>query len=486
MIAASTSRHDGITAILAHPDFARLKRRIIDVTGLQYYDERDQVLADRIEQRCNQLNRPVAAYMADMLASAAGGEFSALVDDLTIGETYFFRYPEQFELLRQVVIPERLADQQGMRPLRIWSAGCASGAEPYSLAIVLADHFQPALANGRASILATDINRHALAQAHEGRFTDWELRTSGDDFKRRCFTRDGRHWVLRRHFRQSVSFEHQNLATDLAAFAQTNAGHFDIILCRNVMIYFSPALTRRLTRLFAQCLAPGGWLLVGHAEPYFEIANILSPVVAGGTMAYRKAGGMPDDAIALRPAEPQRRSPADDWVNPALHPEPELEIPVSTFVAPAVPAPSMTAPASTAPDAARSLDDDMARIRHLADAGNWSEAATAAEQGLKRHPLEPAAYYIYALIAEHGGSMAEAEDALGRAVYLDRSQAVVHYHLGRCQLRRGDRRAAQKSFDNAIRLLAPRPVDWTVPFGDGLTAGELRDLLQIHLEQMSR
>src|SRR3546814_9414490 len=75
-----------------------------------------------------------------MLASAAGGEFSALVDDLTIGETYFFRYPEQFELLRQVVIPERLADQQGMRPLRIWSAGCASGAEPYSLAIVLADH----------------------------------------------------------------------------------------------------------------------------------------------------------------------------------------------------------------------------------------------------------------------------------------------------------------------------------------------------------
>src|SRR3546814_10185892 len=106
----------------------------------------------RIEQRCNQLNRPVAAYMADMLASAAGGEFSALVDDLTIGETYFFRYPEQFELLRQVVIPERLADQQGMRPLRLWSAGCASGAEPYSLAIVLADHFQPALANGRASI----------------------------------------------------------------------------------------------------------------------------------------------------------------------------------------------------------------------------------------------------------------------------------------------------------------------------------------------
>src|SRR3546814_13319342 len=91
----------------------------------------------------------------------------------------------------------------------------------------------------------------------------------------------------------------------------------------------------------------------------------------------------------------------------------------------------------------------MARIRHLADAGNWSEAVTAAEQGLKRHPLEPAAYYIYALIAEHGGSMAEAEDALGRAVYLDRSQAVVHYHLGRCQLRRGDRRAAQTSFDNA-------------------------------------
>src|SRR3546814_15595583 len=102
MIAASTGRHDGITAILTHPDFARLKRRIIDVTGLQYYDERDQVLADRIEQRCNQLNRPVAAYMADMLVSATGGEFSALVDNLTIGETYFFRYPEQRSEERRV------------------------------------------------------------------------------------------------------------------------------------------------------------------------------------------------------------------------------------------------------------------------------------------------------------------------------------------------------------------------------------------------
>src|SRR3546814_19024158 len=128
---------------------------------------------------------------------------------------------------------------------------------------------------------------------------------------------------------------------------------------------------------------------------------------------------------------------AEDWVNPALHLDPELEIPVSTFVAPAVPAPSITAPAPTAPDAARSLDDDMARIRHLADAGNWSEAVTAAEQGLKRYPLEPAAYYNYALIAEHGGSMAEAEDALGRAVSLEPRQADVTYHLGRCSWEAG-------------------------------------------------
>src|SRR3546814_19373633 len=101
-------------------------------------------------------------------------------------------------------------------------------------------------------------------------------------------------------------------------------------------------------------------------------------------MAYRKAGGMSDDAITLRPVEPQRGSPADDWVNPALHLDPELEIPVSPFVAPAVPAPSITAPAPTPPDAARSLTEDMARNRHPADAGNRSEAVPAAEQGPKR------------------------------------------------------------------------------------------------------
>ncbi|MBX6324217.1 MAG: protein-glutamate O-methyltransferase CheR, partial [Rhodospirillaceae bacterium] len=288
MTPAASGAAVGASAITALPDFPRLKARVIGASGLEYYADKDAALAERAEHRRAALGCSASEYVRRLLDPRDDRELAALIDEITVGETYFFRYPSQFDALRQAVIPACVARRAGERRLRLWSAGCASGAEPYSLAILLRLDLAGLLAGWEVSILATDINRRALDQARVGVFSKWELRTVGAELRRRCFVPAGTQWRIRPEFRAGLRFERQNLAAEIEAFALRHAGDFDVILCRNVMIYFGAEVMRRVIRGLAECLAPGGWLLVGHAEPFFEIANILAPVAVAGATLYRK------------------------------------------------------------------------------------------------------------------------------------------------------------------------------------------------------
>ncbi len=453
-------------AFLHEPDFARLKRAVIETVGLQYYEDKDESLAERAEHRRLAVGCGRTEYLRRVL-DPGNPELAALIDEITIGETYFFRYPQQFEALRQVVLPERLAWRQPDRSLRVWSAGCASGAEPYSVAITLRQHFAAATEGWNVSILGTDINRKVLAQARRGDYSEWELRGDTSGLKSSCFTGSKGRWRLRPEFREPVEFRHQNLVTDIDAFVDGHHGLFDIIFCRNVMIYFSPALIRRLIRRLSDCLVDGGWLFVGHAEPYFEIANLLTPVSLEGVTLYRKTA---DAGLAQRRrvAPPLEEPPA-----PALPAWPDP--PESTWLreAPAAPPPPTVEPAP-APSA-------FDRIRRHADAGEWPDALAACAQALEHAPMDAAVHYVQGLIYEHIAAPAAAEESLSRAIYLDRNLVLAHFHAGRCQARRNDRRAAQRSFNNVLRILENQAPDGAVAMGDGLTARELRELAELQL-----
>jgi chemotaxis protein methyltransferase CheR len=496
MTMAVADKTGGAVVLMASPEFRLLKKRIIETTGLQYYADKDQALAERMEQRRNGLGCSQAEYFRRALDPDDAEELAALIDEITVGETYFFRYPEQFEALRGVVLPDCIARRQRDRRLRVWSAGCASGAEPYSLAILLRRDFADHMPGWQVSILGTDINRKALAQARAGLFTNWELRTASEDLKRQCFIATNKNWQIGPDYRRGVQFEYQNLVPDIDAFADRHAGTFDIIFCRNVMIYFGPALMRHLLRRFSDCLAQGGWLFVGHAEPYFEIANFFSPIAMAGTTVYRKL----DAAPILSGREPWPA--AREWTEGvssaelATLPLPPDSIPLAGFdgvpfetaggpmaieVAPVhAPTPLQTAASDTQPTA--STGSDLETIRRHADAGEWTAAVEACERALRRYPLDPALYYARALISEHIGEPAAAEEALGRAIYLDRNFALAHYHLGRCQVARGERKAAARSFANALKILGGRDDKEALAMGDGLTVAELRELVRIHVE----
>lgn len=454
-------------------DFARLKRAVIETIGLQYYEDKDLVLAERAEQRRAILGCSRADYLHRVLGPGDGEELAALVDEITIGETYFYRYPAQFETLRRIVLPERLAYRQPDRRLRIWSAGCASGAEPYSVAITLRRHFAVPTAGWDISILGTDINRKLLAQARRAVYSDWDLRGETSELKDACFDRHADGWHLRPGYRERVEFRRQNLVTEIERFAVDHSGAFDIIFCRNVMIYFSAALTRRLIRLFSDCLAEGGWLIVGHAEPYFEIANLLAPVRLEGVTLYRKSDG-PVAAGRRRPeplAEPQE---------PLLEPLPwDLPSPGSWRAdAPMIgPGASAERSATTAP--APPPPSALDTIRRHADAGEWSAAIEACAQALRRTPMDAAIHYVLGLIHEQLGATEAAEASFARAIYLERDFALAHFHNGLCCARRGEHRAARRSLANVLRILDGLDPRSTLAQGDGLTVRELRDLTLI-------
>lgn len=294
-----------MNSVSQDPAYTRLKDHLIASTGLAFYADRDKDLSELIGRRLSELRLADCSSYAELLADRTGGqaEMDVLIAQLTIGETYFFRDPEQFAAIRDVILPDILERNKKSRQLRIWSAGCATGAEPYSLAIMLMDELADQIAGWQVGIHATDLNRSYLTQAAEGKFRAWALRSTSDKVKRECFSHDGRIWTIHPRYKQWISFHHMNLAASQFSTPLAAGTHFDLILCRNVMIYFAPEVSRRLVGQFHQSLGDQGWLGVGASEHNLENYQAFRAVNAAGAMFYQKVA-LPQKQLAAAPVKP--------------------------------------------------------------------------------------------------------------------------------------------------------------------------------------
>ena len=459
-----------------------LKQAVIDRTGLGYYANREEALMRKVAARMAVLGLADQVGYFERLHIDAG-EWDDLIDELTVGETYFFRYRAQFDALRDLAIPQCVARKGADRQLRIWCAGCATGAEPYSILLLAREELSQLLAGWKLSIVATDINRRYLQRAERGLFTNWELRDLPDRYRDRYFQHDGSAWRLGRGLAADICFQAQNLVQDAPEFARRHAGEFDIVFCRNVMIYFDQETNRRVLRALHTALAPTGWLFVGHAEPYLEIANVFHPHPVTGAMLYRKQAGDEPLTIAPPPAVPAGATKPPAWQDAFA----ATPIKAPTFAAEPRPPPAplvidegtrASEPAAVAPVAAtRRLDE----VRSLANAAKWSAALSLCGRLLQEDDLDPEAHYLHGQILDHCGQAAASEAALRRALFLDRNFALAHYHLGLSSAVRGDAAQAVRALRNARQAL--RDIDDTaeVRAGDGLRAAELRALVAMQL-----
>ncbi|TLD68820.1 protein-glutamate O-methyltransferase CheR [Phragmitibacter flavus] len=455
-----------VERVLEDGGFGALKHYVIEVTGLEYYVDREKDLAAAVVRALDGGEwKSAVSYLAG-LRQPGGMAMDRLAEELTIGETFFFRHTEMFTALREHVFPEVHARKEKERSIRIWSAGCSVGAEPYSLSILLRSELAHLFLGWRIEIVGTDINRRFLKMAREGVFEPWALRGLSEEVKGRSFEKRGKRWGLQKRFMEGVRFQQHNLVRDAFPSLGNELFGFDLIICRNVMIYFGRENVQRLADQFHQTLLPGGWLAVGHAEPHQEIFKEFETVMTPGATLYhrRSAGGrVRKSAVAL----------CEAW-KPVVLPKREVEkvevLPVQEML--------LLPPLPRREVEVKGGMEEWTELRVLADAGRFAEASEACKRLLAlRHFDSPGLYFMHALLLQQSGKVGEAHEALKRTLYLDRELALVHYHLGLVlqKLERGAE--AKRAWRNALLLVEGLAEDEAIRYGDGLTAGDLRCLI---------
>lgn len=481
--------------VLTDAEFAALATLLHDAAGLAFDDSRRESLAYSVNERMRVAGCPdVSSYLA-LLAGGDDKERQALLDEVTIPETHFFRNPPQIRALRKYVLPEMLKLATATKRLRIWSAGCSTGEEPYTLAMLVRE-LLPAAAGWDVQILATDVSMRALASARTGRYAERSFVMTDPVDLQRFFTldADAGSWQIRDEIRELVEFRHHNLVTEPPPF---EAGQVDLVFCRNVTIYFDRDTTKSLMRRLHGCLRDGGYLFLGHAETLWQVTDAFSLVPLGDAFVYRR---QPDGAERRRvlpdrrtEEEPRptradrRRGPQDrrgapaESATPTAAAKPRLRpaptVPPRTPQARAVPrhAPSSAVPpvraVPTVPGAGG--PDPLVAVRAAVAAGRYAEAADLAAECAIAQPLRAEAHYLHGLALTNLGRDAEALVVLRKAVYLDPQSGFAHFLLGGALERCHEPIAAARSYRAAAATLGGRPLDAVAPELGGRSVAEL-------------
>ena len=473
-----------IERTLPEPLLAQFSEFIAARLGLYFPRERWRDLEQATARAAGDLGCENAGACVERMLSrpVSRGHIEILASHLTIGETYFFRDKLSFESLEQQVLPELIrARRTSGRRLRIWSAGCSTGEEPYSVAMLLA-RMIPDLAQWNISILATDINPRALKKAAKGVYSEWSFRDALPGVKTAFFTQDsqGKYEVLPR-IKALVTFAYLNLVDDPYPWVGNNTNAIDIIFCRNVLMYFEAARSLQLMMRLSSCLVDGGWLFVNPVEAPHVPLPLLTTIHFPGALVYRKSGGPMKSEPALvamplryavpeldeRPpaaAPPAREGEARDTENaPFLGQSQYAEAPVRADQ------PALQEPADA--DAMGLLATTYANQGRLADAVQWCEKAARADR------LNPRWCYLLGNILQEQGKTEDAVAALQRALYLDQSYALAHFALGNLTRQLGKRKESARHYRNAIAVLGAQPADDVLPGSEGITAGRLAEII---------
>lgn len=464
-------------AALPRPLLLQLSELLAARMGLHFPARCLGDLARGVAAAASSFGMPDADSCARWLLSASltKGQIETLANHLTVGETYFFRDECSFEALERHVLPPLIREcEQAGRPLRIWSAGCCTGEEPYSIAMLLDRLTAPSKA-WNAHILATDINPTFLRRAAEGAYAEWSFRATPAWARARYFVQ-GRNSRLeiRPAIRERVAFAYLNLADEVYPSPTNGTSEVDVIFCRNVLMYFTPPQAEKIVENFRRALVGGGWLVVSPAETSNSLFSRFSAVGFPGATFYRKLP-TPElqDSAAIPPAASPCPAP-DAW-------------PLECLAGDASPAPTtreMLLRQESRPTPSGWEADVRAAHIH-ADQGRLAEAAECCERAVAADKLNPARLYLLAAIRREQGQNDLAAQSLTRALYLDPRFVLAHFALGNLCLAQGSRGEAERHFRNTLDLLHRHPPDEALPESGGLSAGRLAEIVTSVLSGLS-
>jgi chemotaxis protein methyltransferase CheR len=448
------------------------------------------------------------AFLEWVLSSPAKkSQIELLAGFLTVGETTFFRDGDLFEFLEKRLFPELIASGRAKgKRLAIWSAGCSTGEEPYSIAMLLRKMIGDP-GEWDISILATDVNPHFLRKAAEGLYGAWSFRGVPTGLQRKFFkkTPNGR-FEINREIRRMVKFLPLNLAADDAEPPPFGGeGALDLIFCRNVLMYFTREGVEKVVRGFHRSLAEGAFLVLGGCEGSFTSSAPFVLVEGGAPVYAKRKRGAPAgnlfpgarEAPALPPPSPPPRSfeppgprPREREFQPRRLELPRENPPPETGREPDLYLEAAALyeggryeeAAKTAERALGVRADDAGSMALLArihaDTGRLDEAIGWCEKAAAAGKLDAGVHYLMATILDESGRAEAAVESLKRAVYLDPELIAAHMALGNISRRLGKAADAARHFRNALSLLAAEPPERVLPEAGGITAGRLTEMIR--------
>jgi len=278
-----------LDVFLPTPYTAQIRELIYQASGIYTPDNRLRFLEERCNRRMAAMRVPSVRDYFEYLTVHVGRvtELKSLLNEITVGETCFFRNQPQLDALQKVVIPGVVANKanQPLRHLRIWSAGCSTGEEAYTLAMMMLENSGGLLKNWTFEIIATDLNENSLLKAQEGIYGDYALRNVKSYYLDKYFEKVGDGYRVGQALRSLVRFSRVNLLDDgRMVFLKA----MDVIFCCNVLIYFDSASKRRVVQHFYNNLLPNSYFFLGHSESLFGISGDFKLVHFPGATAYVK------------------------------------------------------------------------------------------------------------------------------------------------------------------------------------------------------
>lgn len=457
------------------PMVAEMLTQLIDLigerTGLSTRTQRRADVTDLIE-RLSQGD--VADYYTRLKESNISGEtWQALIHALTVGETYFLRDKRHFTILRENILPEIVEKRraQNNRILRVWSVGCATGEEAYSVAIAIRE-FLPDFPNWEITIVGTDINQRAIDAAKKAVYRPWSFRHTPDNFKLKYFREDEDGAHLNPAIREMVTFRQGNI---LQGFPHQSC---DLVLCRNLLMYLSKEQAQKAEDVLYQALAPGGWLLMGQAEVLKSERSKWIMHIFPGTPIYQKPMGINPKA-QFRVHIEDKADPTPVMITDEVH---------SSYAdaVKAIHADDLT----EAEFHLSAILTDQPRNPHahallayiFANRQAYPEAQAHLNAALKDDPLLADAHYIRALIHMEHGETTNAMAALQAVLYSKRNHALAAFTLGNLYARDGEVRRARRAWENAVKALEDRDDEAYVSDISDMKVATMRKMLANSLE----
>ena len=506
----------------ATPDLEKFRAVIAARFGLMFDESKLAFLANVLDRRTRANSTSTEAYLARLDSAAPStDELRELAQELTVGETYFFRHYDQFQAFLEVALPDRLRARSGARKLNLLSAGCASGDEPYSMAILLRER---ALEPGwTVAIHGIDVNPAILARAARGRYSSWSLRETPPYLQQRWFETSGREFVLNDSIRNAVTFHEKNLLDD--DLPLWRYGSYDVVFCRNVIMYLTPEKAQGVVDRITRALAPGGYLFLGHAETLRGLSHDYHLRHTHRTFYYQRkeseraaiAGVTREDSPDAAPA----RAPLDgewatSWVETVQRAADRIKSLTEKTAEPPPPARSGASAASAgdgstaSPDLTVAIellreerfsealdllgrlpsgstrDPDVALLRAtlLTHGGRLLEAERVCAELIAIDELNAGAHYLLALCREGNGDRQSAADHDQIAAHLDPGFAMPRLHLGLMARRTGDRDTALRELGQAVVLLQREDASRLLLFGGGFGRDSLMALCRAELGRL--